>query len=125
MTRLSLILIPLALLLAVAMSGQAPAAQQPVHEIHMTAKKYEFQPGELHVTAGEKVRLLITALDRDHGLEIKSAGIKMKLKKGVETAVEFTATQPGEFEFKCANFCGLGHGGMKGKLVVEPLGSPM
>ncbi len=118
-------LIPLAFLLAVAMRGQAPADQQPVHEIHMTAKKYEFQPGELHVTAGERVRLLITALDRDHGLEIKAVGVKVNLKKGVETAVEFTAAQPGEFEFKCANFCGLGHGGMKGKLIVEALGSPM
>ena len=124
MTRLALLLTPLALLLAGGLRGQLPADQQPVHEIRMTAKKYEFQPAELRITAGEKVRLLVTVLDRDHGLEIKAVGIKVKLKKGVETAVEFTATQPGEFAFQCANFCGLGHGGMKGKLIVEPLGTP-
>ena len=39
--------------------------------------------------------------------------------------MEFTATQPGELVFPCANFCGLGPGGMKGKLIVEPLGAPM
>src|ERR1051325_1988494 len=76
--------------------GQAPGAQSAgagdVQEIKMTAKKYEFSPKEIHVKQGQKVLLLITALDRKHGFEIKPLGIKMDLEQGKETAVEFTAT---------------------------------
>jgi cytochrome c oxidase subunit 2 len=95
-------------------------AQSEVHEIKMTAKKYEFSPAEIRVKQGEKVRLLITPTDRDHGFEIKPLGIKTDLKKGQETAVEFEATKSGEFEFHCSDFCGFGHGKMKGKLIVDP-----
>ena len=96
-------------------------AQSDVHEIKVTAKKYEFSPAEIRVQQGEKVRLLITPIDRAHGFEIKELKIKTKLPKGQETVVEFTADKPGELEFHCSDFCGLGHGKMKGKLIVEPV----
>ena len=108
------------MMIAAALMIPPGVAQSEVHEIKMTAKKYEFSPAEIRVKQGEKVRLLITATDRDHGFEIKPLGIKMDLKKGQETAVEFEATKSGEMEFHCANFCGMGHGKMKGKLIVEP-----
>jgi cytochrome c oxidase subunit 2 len=92
----------------------------PAREIKMTAKKYEFNPEEVRVKQGERVRLLITATDRDHGIEIKELGIKVRLEEGKETPVEFTADNPGEYEFKCAVRCGWRHGSMKGKLIVEP-----
>ena len=104
--------------------SSALAAQQaaPAREIKMTAKKYEFDPGEIRVKQGERVRLLITATDRDHGIEIKELGIKVRLEEGKETPVEFTAEKPGEYEFKCSVRCGWRHGSMKGKLIVEPAG---
>ncbi len=100
-------------------------AQQaaPAREIKMTAKKYEFTPAEIRVKQGERVRLLITATDRDHGIEIKELGIKVRLEEGKETPVELTAEKPGEYEFKCSVRCGWRHGSMKGKLVVEPAGA--
>ncbi|MGH9776836.1 MAG: TonB family protein [Candidatus Acidiferrales bacterium] len=100
-------------------------AQQaaPAREIKMTAKKYEFEPSEVRVKQGERVRLLITATDRAHGLEIKELGIKVRLEEGKETPVEFTAEKPGEYEFKCSVRCGWRHGSMKGKLIVEPAGA--
>lgn len=99
---------------------QPPVA--PVHEIKMTAKKYEYSPNEIHVRQGERVRLLITALDHTHGFEIKDLGIKTDLEKEKETAVEFVADRAGEFPFNCSHFCGFGHRRMKGKLIVEPAG---
>ena len=101
---------------------QTGAAQSEVHEIRMTVKKYEYSPAEIRVKQGEKVRLLITAMDRKHGIEIKEFGIKRELEKGKETAVEFEASKAGEFEFHCSVFCGFGHRRVKGKLIVEPAG---
>jgi cytochrome c oxidase subunit 2 len=94
--------------------------ETPVHEIKISAKKYEYSPSEIRVKQGEHVRLLITATDRKHGFEIKDLGIKTDLLKGKETVVEFTAEKAGTYQIKCSSFCGLGHGGMRAKLVVEP-----
>lgn len=103
------------------------AAQQqpspPVREIKLTAKKYEYSPNEIRVRQGERVRLLITALDRTHGFELEDFKVKADLEKGKETVVEFVADRVGEFPFNCSHFCGFGHKGMKGKLIVEPAGA--
>jgi len=88
-------------------------------EIKMTAKKYQFDPSVLTVKQGARVRLVITATDRDHGFKLKAYDINQHLKKGVPTTVEFTADKAGTFPFECSDFCGLGHSHMKGKLVVE------
>jgi cytochrome c oxidase subunit 2 len=90
-----------------------------VHEIQMTAKRYEFDPNVITVKKGEHVRLIITALDRDHGFKLEDFGINQVLTKGDPTFIEFTADKTGTFVFKCSQFCGLGHRKMKGKLVVE------
>lgn len=91
-----------------------------VDEITMTAKKYEFNPDVITVKQGAHVKLVITATDRDHGFKLKAYDINQHLKKAVPTTVEFTADKTGTFPFECSDFCGLGHGRMKGKLVVEP-----
>lgn len=90
-----------------------------VREIQMTAKKYAFDPNTITVKKGEHVKLIITALDRDHGFKLDAFGINQKLIKGAPTTIEFTADKAGTFPFKCSEFCGMGHGKMKGKLVVE------
>jgi len=109
--------------LALSLVGSAAAADQAapgtVHEITMTAKNYEFDPGVITVKKGDKVRLVITATDRDHGIKIEGYDINQVLKKGDPTTIEFTADKAGTFEFKCSVYCGLGHRKMKGKLVVE------
>ena len=99
-------------------SAQNQAAPA-VHEIKMTVKKYEYSPAEIHVKQGEKVRLLITALDRKHGIELKEFNVKSDLEEKKETPVEFVASKAGTFEFKCSVYCGIGHGRVKGKLIVE------
>jgi cytochrome c oxidase subunit II len=105
---------------AIVLAAQdAPPASGAAHEFQMTAKKYEFDPGTITVKKGEKVKLMITALDKDHGIKIEAFSVEQVLKKGVPTTVEFTADKAGEFPFVCSKYCGFGHGKMKGKLVVE------
>jgi cytochrome c oxidase subunit II len=88
-------------------------------EIRMTAKKYEYDPAVITVKEGEHVRLIITALDHDHGFKIEALHVDGLLKKGESTTIEFTADITGTFPFQCSHFCGLGHKGMKGELIVE------
>ena len=110
-------------ILGICLAGMAVAAgqegQADFHEIKMTAKNYDFDPGVITVKKGEKIRLIITATDRDHGIKLKAFDIDQVLKKDDPTIIEFMASKAGTFEFKCSVYCGRGHGKMKGKLVVE------
>ena len=99
--------------------ARAPAAQTDVHEIQVTARKYEFAPATITVKKGEHVKLVITAVDHDHGFKLEAFGVDKLLKKGQSTTIEFTADKAGTFPFECSHFCGMGHGKMKGQLVVE------
>ena len=92
---------------------------QGVHEIQVTLRKYEFSPGSLRVRKGEQVRLIMAAVDHDHGFKLDDFDINQKIPKGTTVVVEFTADKVGTFQFRCSNVCGIGHRGMKGTLVVE------
>ncbi|MFA4906233.1 MAG: cupredoxin domain-containing protein [Candidatus Margulisiibacteriota bacterium] len=97
-----------------------PAPQAgPVQEIKVVAKRYEFIPQTIEVNAGRPVRLVLTSEDVTHGFAIKEFGIDNQIEPGKETIVEFTPDKTGTFDFHCSVFCGLGHGGMKGKLIVK------
>jgi len=65
------------------------------------------------------VRLLITAVDHDHGFKLAAFDIQQELKKGDTTTIEFTPDKAGTFRFACSHVCGFGHRGMKAELVVE------
>lgn len=105
-------------LLASAGKAQTPA-QATLVRVQVTARKYTFNPDVIAVNAGSRVELIITAVDRDHGIAIPAFGVKQYLKKGVPTTVSFIASKPGTFAFHCSVFCGMGHRHMKGKLVVK------
>ena len=48
----------------------AGTSMQGVYEIQVTLRKYEFSPGSLRVRKGEQVRLIMTAVDHDHGFKL-------------------------------------------------------
>lgn len=113
-----------ALMLVAAMATHVLAQSAPSEagqsgEIKMTAKKYEFNPSVIRVKQGDHVKLVITALDHDHGFKLEAFQIDQQLKKGETATVEFTADKTGTFPFECSHFCGMGHKKMKGELIVE------
>jgi heme/copper-type cytochrome/quinol oxidase subunit 2 len=95
-------------------------ASAPHQTVSMTAERYDFDPAELHVKAGTLVTLTITALDDVHGFRLADWDIDVRLEPDVPVTVEFYAATPGSYDFQCSHFCGLGHFGMSGTLVVEP-----
>ena len=100
--------------------GSPAPAGAPVKEIEVSAKKYEFTPAEIEVPVNTLLRLHLTATDKEHGFELKSVKDScVKFKPGAPATLEFYADKAGELEFNCCKFCGMGHGKMKGKLVVK------
>jgi heme/copper-type cytochrome/quinol oxidase subunit 2 len=112
------------------------AQDQQVQVVELKAKKYEYLPSPVHVKAGTKVQLKITAVDHDHGFKITTVpngaepggrpGLILsspqdcwQLKKGETTTIEFVAQTPGTYPFWCCHRCGLGHKDMKSELVVN------
>jgi len=85
---------------------------------NMTAKRFSFEPNEIIVQKGDKVRLTITSLDTTHGFAISEYGININIIGGETITKEFIAYKKGEFNFACSVFCGSGHSEMKGRLVV-------
>jgi plastocyanin len=98
--------------------SQALSQAQAVR-IDMKASKFEFSPGTIRVKAGSPVELHIVSTDGTHGLAIPALKINERLDQGKEVVVNFTPTQAGKYPFRCSVFCGSGHMGMKGELIVE------
>ena len=100
-------------------SDTAAASSAETVAIEISVKQWEFSPAEVTVKKGDKVRLLVTSSDVDHGFFLEEFGVNETLKPGKTTTVEFTADKAGRFSFVCDVFCGEGHTGMKGTLIVE------
>jgi plastocyanin len=87
-------------------------------EIKVTARQFEFSPKVITVGKGERVKLVVTSVDVDHGIAIDAYNIDVKLPAKQTRTVEFTADREGRFRFYCSVFCGDGHPEMAGELVV-------
>jgi cytochrome c oxidase subunit II len=101
----------------IASNGVRPA--QPVEKvIHITAKKFEFTPGEITVKKGEPLALEIESEDVKHGFSLPDFNVRIELKPGQASVVRFTPDKAGQFTFVCDVFCGSGHEEMSGTLTV-------
>jgi cytochrome c oxidase subunit 2 len=113
-------LVGLAFVAAAVLAQQpAPAQSGEPRKISVTAKKYEFTPSKIELKVGEPAVLEITAEDTTHGFTCKDLGVdKVIIEKGKTETVKITPEKAGNYEFKCAKWCGFGHGKMKGEIVV-------
>ncbi|MGH9366157.1 MAG: cupredoxin domain-containing protein [Thermoanaerobaculia bacterium] len=120
-----------AALLAAAFAARPQEAPSPpsaeLRKITITAKKFEFTPSRIELKAGEPVEITLQSEDAKHGFVCKELGVaKVVFQKDKPATVKLTAEKPGTYEFKCARYCGSGHGKMKGEIVVtapEPPGN--
>jgi heme/copper-type cytochrome/quinol oxidase subunit 2 len=104
---------------SVSASGDVPPSAP--RAIEMLASRFQFEPATLQVAEGDRVRLTLRSTDTDHGFAIGKLNVKVAVPKGGEpVTVEFVADRAGTYEFKCSEYCGSGHGRMKGQLVVTP-----
>lgn len=105
--------------LAVSVWAEAASAAKPSERvIHVTAKKFEFEPATIELKVGEPVVLEITTVDRKHGMKSPELGIDAVIVPGKPTLVHLRPEAPGTFSFHCSVFCGSGHEDMTGQIVV-------
>ncbi|HEY6066902.1 MAG TPA: cupredoxin domain-containing protein [Thermoanaerobaculia bacterium] len=108
-------------LLLLAVIGVASAALAETRKIEVVAKKFAFEPARIEVKVGEPVEITFKSVDTKHGFAAKELGLeKVVFSKEKPATVTFTPKTAGTYAFKCARFCGLGHGKMKGEIVVTP-----
>ncbi len=88
--------------------------------IKITAKKFEYTPNEIKIKKGVSVVLEFTSLDRTHGFTIPTlGGLRATIEPGKVTRVPLLVQKAGVYNFHCDIFCGEGHEGMTGKIIVE------
>lgn len=73
---------------------------------------------ELHLPAGQPVKLLLRSKDVLHNFTVTQFRVKMDLVPGMITHMWFTPTVPGSYEILCEELCGVGHFAMRGRVVV-------
>ena len=101
-----------------ARQGKSGEDVEDVKTIDVIASQFQFEPATITVAQGANVRLRLRSADRTHGLAIKAFRVKALTKADEPVTVEFVADQAGTFDITCSEYCGSGHAGMKGRLVV-------
>jgi cytochrome c oxidase subunit II len=67
----------------------------------------------------ENVRLNITARDWLHAFHAPDLGLKSDALPGQSNYIVTNASQTGEYQLYCAEYCGVGHSGMLGSIDVQ------
>lgn len=125
--------IPLAVLMACFLVGfrgylNMAVAPAEAYEIQATAKKWSWtftypngkvSPGELHIPAGQNVKMLMSSVDVLHSFFIPEFRVKHDVIPGTYTSVWFNATNEGDTTLFCTEYCGKDHSNMLAKVVVH------
>lgn len=84
----------------------------------VVARMWLFQPETITVPVGSTVTFQFASPDVIHGVKIIDTGINVMVIPGQVSTVSQTFDRPGEFLMVCHEYCGTGHQGMSGKIVV-------
>lgn len=92
------------------------------YEVVIIGRVWAFQPSEIRVPAGAEVTFYATSADVIHGIHIEDSRVNMMLIPGQVARNTYTFDEPGEYLMVCHEYCGAGHHGMYGTVVVEEPG---
>jgi cytochrome c oxidase subunit 2 len=76
----------------------------------------------LHVPVDRPVQLVMSSADVIHSLYVPAFRIKMDVVPGRYSKAWFEATEPGEYDLFCAEYCGTSHSDMLAHVIVHPPG---
>lgn len=107
-------------------------AKDGVKEIRVKAFSYGYVPRQIRVNKGDKVRIIVTNIDKASGIT-KNPDVIMgftiygpyatrtmlHIPRGVSLMTEFVADYAGEYEIYCETFCGPLHLEMRAAFFVD------
>ena len=86
--------------------------------IEVTARSFEFDPGEITVTAGEDVAIVLTSEDLLHDFTVDELDAHVAAEADETNEGGLRADEPGRYTFYCT-VAGHRDAGMEGTLIVE------
>jgi len=89
------------------------------YEVVMVGRVWTFAPPEIELPAGADVTFTMTSPDVIHGFYIERTRVNVMLIPGQIARVRHRFDQPGEYQFFCHEYCGVGHHTMHGRIVVK------
>ncbi len=104
-----------------ALGGVSPiarAAGPAPRRVPVVARRFVFLPSEIEVAVGEPIELSLTAADVVMGFYSPELNLRAVIVPGQPTSLRFAADRAGRFDFLCDIFCGDGHEGMNGHIIV-------
>ena len=84
----------------------------------IVARMWIFQPEVITVPTGSTVTFQMASPDVIHGVKVIDTDINVMVIPGQVSTVTQTFNEPGEYLMVCHEYCGSGHQGMSGKIVV-------
>lgn len=94
------------------------AQKLEVKTVRITARKFEFMPGEVTLQAGVPVILELSSEDVTMGFDAPGLNLHAEIVPGKVTRLALTPDKPGSFDYICDIFCGEGHEDMGGVIKV-------
>jgi len=102
-----------------AITQETTTPTSAVKTINVEAGSFYYNPKEIRVKKGEKVKIILTGRDMMHNFNINEFDVHSPMvNSGETTSIEFTASQTGSFEY----YCSVGshrQRGQVGTLIVE------
>jgi cytochrome c oxidase subunit 2 len=105
---------------------EAPFSEPGLQEVgpreyhaFLLSTQFVFEPREITVPVGSRVTFHVTSTDVQHGFKVQDTNINVQVVPGHVAMLSATFTEPGVYPYICHEYCGLGHAGMYGQLIVE------
>lgn len=89
-----------------------------VRVVPIKASRYKFEPDPIIARVGERVQLVLTSVDAEHGLAIDDFKVNFSVPMGKTENIEFIADRKGTFHAHCSVYCGSGHRDMHATFIV-------
>lgn len=96
--------------------------------INVTAQQFAWEfyypggevgSGDLHVPVGRQVELKMRSKDVIHDFYVVEFRVKEDVVPGITTNVIFNPDRVGTYQVICAELCGVGHGIMRTRVIVQ------
>ena len=104
---------------ALALALALPAGGDDLTVVRVEARMFEYRPAEIKLKKGVPVVLELVSRDRKHGFNVPALKLRADVTPKAPVRVMLTPDKAGRFPFHCDVFCGSGHEGMTGVIVVE------